>query len=83
MMVELEAMRGNPPNLEPLQLKAMDVTIRAVRMCYAIVRDIDTEVLETELERIKKESQGSKGKGADDKVHLAPLNDLPNTHRPS
>jgi len=38
----------------------MDVMIRAVRMCYHIVRDIDVEVLERELERLKEENRRAK-----------------------
>lgn len=35
----------------------MDVMIRAVNMCYRIVRDVDVEMMEDELARLEEENQ--------------------------
>ncbi len=44
---------------EAARLKAMDVIIRAVRMCYLIVRDVDVERMERELEKLKEEAEAA------------------------
>jgi len=40
--------------LEEIQLKAAEVIIKAIRMSYAIVREVDIENLERHAEEIKK-----------------------------
>jgi hypothetical protein len=58
MIRVLDEMNSNPDMIEPLRLKVMDVTIRAFKMCYSMVRDVDVEMLEDELERIKSARDG-------------------------
>ena len=43
----------DPAALEGAQLRAADVIIRAIRMGYAIVREVDVEDLERRAEEIK------------------------------
>jgi hypothetical protein len=57
MIRELENMNANPSLIDSKKLKAMDVAIRAVRMCYNIVRDVDVEEIEAELEKIKEATE--------------------------
>lgn len=45
----------NPEALEEIQLKAADVIIRAIRMSYTIVREVDIENLERLATEIKRE----------------------------
>jgi hypothetical protein len=57
LMGELDGIIADPVGFERIQLDAMKVLIRAVRMCYSIVRDVDVEMLEDELEGIKEENR--------------------------
>ena len=57
LMWELDGIIADPVGFERIQLDAMKVLIRAVRMCYSIVRDVDVEMLEDELEGIKEENR--------------------------
>ncbi len=60
----LDRIVSDPEGVEQVQLKAMDIMIRAVRMCYHIVRDVDVEMLEDELEALEKENKrGREGAG--------------------
>ena len=53
MIAELDGIISDLEGFERIQLEAMRVLIGAVRMCYRIVKDVDVEGLERELERIK------------------------------
>ena len=53
----LDGIIADPEGVEKIQLRAMDVMIRAVNMCYRIVRDVDVEMMEDELARIEEENQ--------------------------
>ncbi len=56
----LDGIIADPEGVEPIRLKAMDVMVRTVRMCYLIVRDVDVERLENELEELKEENRRRK-----------------------
>jgi len=43
LIQEFDAIIAAPEGYEDIQLDAMDTLIRAVRLCYTIVRDIDVE----------------------------------------
>jgi hypothetical protein len=53
----LDGLLADPGLDEAARLKAVDVIIRAVRMCYLIVRDVDVERMERELEKLKEEAE--------------------------
>jgi hypothetical protein len=57
LIQELDSIIDDPKGVEDVQLEAMDVLIRAVQLCYRIVRDIDVEVLENELAEIKERTR--------------------------
>jgi hypothetical protein len=62
LIQELDGVIIDPEGIEHIQLQAMDVLIKAVRQCYHIVRDIDVEMLEVELEEIKESNRRAKEK---------------------
>jgi len=57
LIQELDGIIADPEGFEDIQLQAMDTLIKAVRLCYTIVRDVDVELLENELEKIKERSR--------------------------
>jgi hypothetical protein len=61
LMGELDGIIADPVGFESIQLDAMKVLIQAVRMCHSIVRDVDVELLEGELARIKEENLRAEG----------------------
>ena len=65
LIQELDAIIADPEGYEDIQLDAMETLIKAVRLCYTIVRDVDVELLELELEKIKeKRREEQEGRGA-------------------
>jgi len=60
VMRELDRMISDPEGFDEIQVKAMNAMIRAVRMCYRMVRDVDVERLEDELEELKRENKEAK-----------------------
>ena len=53
MIRELNELLCNSGTIKSTRLKAMDVMIKALRSCYSIVRDVDIEVIEHEIEELK------------------------------
>jgi len=49
-----ESAMGDAGALEEIQLKAMDIIIKAIRLSYVIVREVDIENLELQAEEIKR-----------------------------
>jgi len=67
LIQELDGIIVDPEGIEEIQLDAMDVLIKAVRLCYRIVRDIDVEILENELAEIKERNRRArKGRGEEE-----------------
>jgi len=67
IMAVCEEALSDPEAVEGAQLKAADVIIRAIRMGYAIVREVEVEDLERHAEEIKKrleERRRGGGEGA-------------------
>lgn len=56
----LDRLIADPKVDENLKLKAMDVMIKVVRMCYLIVRDVDVEQMENELAELEAENRRAK-----------------------
>jgi len=53
-MAECDLIVSDPEGHEDLQVKALMVLIRAVKVCYELVTDEQVETLEEELEAIKR-----------------------------
>ncbi|MBN2336724.1 hypothetical protein JXL21_14295 [Candidatus Bathyarchaeota archaeon] len=50
-------MISDPEGYEEIQVKAMSVLIRAIKVCYGLVLDIEVENLEREVEELEKEER--------------------------
>ena len=53
-----ENVLNNPGAVEEIQLEALDVIIRAIRMSYTIVKDVDVENLERLTDEVKTQLKG-------------------------
>jgi hypothetical protein len=53
MIRELNELLCNSGTIKSTRLKAMDVMIKALRCCYSIVRDVDVEVIQNDIEELK------------------------------
>jgi hypothetical protein len=54
VMKECDKIVADPESHEELQVKALAVLIRAVQVCYDLVTDVEVEMLEAEVEEIKR-----------------------------
>jgi hypothetical protein len=63
LLKELDAIISSPSTPRKLKLRAMDTLVRVIRGCYEIVRDVDVEDLESELEEIKTEAEENQEEG--------------------
>jgi len=50
-------MISNPEGVEDIQVKAMSVLIRAIKVCYGLVVDVEVEHLEREVEELEEEER--------------------------
>lgn len=57
VMNKCDRLLANPSSFKLLQVKAMNVLIRAIKTSYGLVYDIDIELLEIEVEELKKREQ--------------------------
>ena len=53
-MRECDKVIADPASHEELQVKAMAVLIRAITVCYDLVTDVEVEMLEAEVQEIKR-----------------------------
>ena len=53
-MAECDRIASDPEGYEEIQVKAMAVLIRAVRVCYDIITDVEVEMIEAEAEEVKR-----------------------------
>ena len=53
-MRECDKIVSDPEGHEEIQVKAMAVLVRAVKVCYSLVTDAEVEILEKELKEIKR-----------------------------
>jgi hypothetical protein len=63
LLKELDAIISSPNTPRKLKLRAIDTLVRVIRGCYEIVRDVDVEDLESELEKIKAEAEENQEEG--------------------
>jgi hypothetical protein len=68
----LDGIIADPEGVEPIRLRAMDVMVRTVRMCYLIVRDVDVERLENEYETLKEENRKRKAERGEQRADFSP-----------
>jgi len=54
VMRQCDGLVADPSGYEEIQVKAMNVLIRAIQVCYGIVLDIEVETLEEEIEELKR-----------------------------
>jgi len=54
LMEECDAIIADPEGYEDIQVQAMGILIRAIRVCYELVTDEQVEQLEEEFERLKR-----------------------------
>jgi len=58
---------SDPEGFEEIQVKAMAIMIRAIDLCYGIIRDVDIEELKHELRKLEEENRRAKERaGAED-----------------
>ncbi|MDP2899885.1 MAG: hypothetical protein Q8O47_02820 [Candidatus Bathyarchaeota archaeon] len=69
---DLDGIIADPAGVEPIRLRAMDMMVRTVRMCYLIVRDVDVERLEHELEELKEENQRRRAAREEQRADFSP-----------
>ena len=69
---DLDGIIADPAGVEPIRLRAMDMIVRTVRMCYLIVRDVDVERLEHELEELKEENQRRRAAREEQRADFSP-----------
>jgi hypothetical protein len=53
-MRECDRIVSDPDGYEELQVKALAVLIRAVKVCYEMVTDVEVEMIEAEAAEIRK-----------------------------
>ena len=54
LMQECDQIISDPEGFEEIQVKAMSILIRAIKVCYVLVTDEQVETLEEELEKLKR-----------------------------
>ena len=54
VMKECDRIVSDPKGYEELQVKALAVLIRAVKVCYEMVTDAEVEMIEAEAEEIRR-----------------------------
>lgn len=59
-------MISDPAGVEEIQVKAMSVLIRAIKVCYGLVVDVEVESLEREVEELEEEERGLAEKRGED-----------------
>lgn len=53
-MKECDRIISDPEGYEEIQVQAMAILIRAIKVCYALVTDEQVEALEKEFEALKR-----------------------------
>ncbi|MDH5704059.1 MAG: hypothetical protein OEY99_07575, partial [Aigarchaeota archaeon] len=54
LMQECDRIISDPEGFEEIQVQAMAILIRAIKVCYILVTDEQVEDLEEELEKLKR-----------------------------
>jgi hypothetical protein len=56
-MRRLNDIISNPKGVEEIQLEAMRVLIRAIKVCYELVSDVEVKMLEEEVEELERKTE--------------------------
>jgi len=62
-MRQCDGIIADPRGVEEIQMRAMEILIKAVRLCYTIVSDVEVEGLEREVETLKGREEQAAEKG--------------------
>ena len=65
-MRECDKIVAAPESHEELQVRALAVLIRAVQVCYDLVTDVEVEMLERQVEEIKRLVEGGAREGEEE-----------------
>jgi len=81
---DLDTFIASADGVEPTRLRAMDVMVRTINMCYTMIRDVDVEAYEHEFEELKEEDRRLKEaqRGAKKRDRDAPQTDFNPPTRP-
>ena len=61
VMEYCDGVASDPSGYEAIQMRALDVMIRAVRVCYGLVSDLEVGLLEGEVEELKRREAELRG----------------------
>ena len=53
----------DPGGVERVQVRAMEVLIKAIKVCYGLVADVEVDMLEREVEELKRAEEELAGAG--------------------
>lgn len=53
-MTQCDALIADPAGYEKLQVQAMETLIRAIKVCYGLILDVEVEMLEQEVKELKR-----------------------------
>jgi hypothetical protein len=65
-MRECDKIVADPASHTKLQVLAMHLLIRAITVCYDLVTDIEVEMLEAQVEEIKRQVKERAGEGEEE-----------------
>lgn len=63
---QCDKMISDPEGVDEIQVKAMSVLIRAIKVCYGLVVDVEVGRLEREVEELEEEERGLAKKRGED-----------------
>lgn len=74
---QCDKMISDPEGVEEIQVKAMSVLIRAIKVCYGLVVDVEVEHLEREVEELEEEERELAEKRGEDTLGYEIAEDPP------
>ena len=74
---QCDKMISDPEGVEEIQVKAMSVLIRAIKVCYGLVVDVEVEHLEQEVEELEEEERELAEKRGEDALGYEIAEDPP------
>ena len=74
---QCDKMISDPEGVEEIQVKSMSVLIRAIKVCYGLVLDVEVERLEREVEELEEEERELAEKRGEDSLGYEIAEDPP------
>jgi hypothetical protein len=68
---------SNPHGVEDVQIKAMSVLIKTIKVCYGLVVDVEVKSLEREVKELEEEERQLAGKRGEDELGYEITEDPP------